>query len=181
MSDSATPWTTAPQDSLSFTIFWGLLKFMSIQSVMLSNHLNLRFLICYSESLLVHRTCQALKKSGWEKQRSLGTSQAYGGDAPVIAIRQKTRDDKDRHRLLCKNKRGVLPETGVQKAPSEHVNRAGLWIWRKEINQGKKVEREGAEESRCKAWLKHPQGIRCGQRVGHEKERQGERLVGKAE
>ena len=78
-------------------------------------------LICYSESLLVHRTCQALKKSGWEKQRSLGTSQAYGGDAPVISIWQNTQDDKDRHRLLCKNKRGALPETGAQEAPSEHV------------------------------------------------------------
>ena len=34
-----TPWTAARQDSLSFTIFWSLLKLMSIKSVMLSNHL----------------------------------------------------------------------------------------------------------------------------------------------
>ena len=33
-----TPWTVACQDSLSFTIFRSLLKFMSIESVMLSNH-----------------------------------------------------------------------------------------------------------------------------------------------
>ena len=35
----ATPWTAACQASLSFTISWSLLKFMSIESVMLFNHL----------------------------------------------------------------------------------------------------------------------------------------------
>ena len=35
----ATPWTTVHQDSLSFTISQSLLKFMSIEWVMLSNHL----------------------------------------------------------------------------------------------------------------------------------------------
>ena len=34
-----TPWTTARQASLSFTISWSLLKLMSIESVMPSNHL----------------------------------------------------------------------------------------------------------------------------------------------
>ena len=34
-----TPWTAAHQASWSFHISWSLLKFMSIQSVMLSNHL----------------------------------------------------------------------------------------------------------------------------------------------
>ena len=35
----ATPWTTACQAPLSFTISWSLPKFMFIESVMLSNHL----------------------------------------------------------------------------------------------------------------------------------------------
>ena len=40
MSDSfAAPWTVACYASLSFTISWALLKFMFIESVMLSNHL----------------------------------------------------------------------------------------------------------------------------------------------
>ena len=40
MSDSfATPWTAACQVPLSFTFSWSLLKFMSIELVMLSNHL----------------------------------------------------------------------------------------------------------------------------------------------
>ena len=39
MSDSATPWTAACQASLSFTISQSLLKLMSIERVMPSNHL----------------------------------------------------------------------------------------------------------------------------------------------
>ena len=35
----ATPWTAALQASLSFTISWSLLTFMSIESMMLSSHL----------------------------------------------------------------------------------------------------------------------------------------------
>ena len=38
-SDSATPWTTAHQASLSTTSSWSLLQLMSIESVMPSNHL----------------------------------------------------------------------------------------------------------------------------------------------
>ena len=41
VSDSVTSWTTAHQASLSLTISWSLLKLMSIESVMPSNHLNL--------------------------------------------------------------------------------------------------------------------------------------------
>ena len=39
VSLSANPWTAASQASLAFTISWSLFKFMSIESVMLSNHL----------------------------------------------------------------------------------------------------------------------------------------------
>ena len=39
MSDSATPWTAAHQDSLSITNSWSPPKPMSIESVMPSNHL----------------------------------------------------------------------------------------------------------------------------------------------
>ena len=39
VSDSATPWTAACQASLSFTVSRNLFKFMSIELVMLSNHL----------------------------------------------------------------------------------------------------------------------------------------------
>ena len=39
LADFATPWTAACQASLSFTISQSLLTFMSIESVILSNHL----------------------------------------------------------------------------------------------------------------------------------------------
>ena len=39
MSDSATPWTAAHQACLSITHSWSLLKLMSIESMMSSNHL----------------------------------------------------------------------------------------------------------------------------------------------
>ena len=44
----ATPWTSARQASLSFTISWSLLKFMSIELVKLYNHL----ILCCSLLLL---------------------------------------------------------------------------------------------------------------------------------
>ena len=43
MSNSLTPWTVACHAPLSSTMFWSLLKFMSIESVMSSNHL----IICH--------------------------------------------------------------------------------------------------------------------------------------
>ena len=43
-----TPWTAAPQASLSITISWSLLRFMSIESVMASNHL----ILCHPLLLL---------------------------------------------------------------------------------------------------------------------------------
>ena len=44
----ATPWTVAHQASLSITNFWSLLKLMSIESVMPSNHL----ILCHPLLLL---------------------------------------------------------------------------------------------------------------------------------
>ena len=43
VSDSATTWTATPQASLSITNSWSLLKLMTIESVMPSNHL----ILCY--------------------------------------------------------------------------------------------------------------------------------------
>ena len=48
VSDSETPWTAARQTSLSFTNSWSLLKLMSIEPVMPSNHL----ILCHPLLLL---------------------------------------------------------------------------------------------------------------------------------
>ena len=64
VSNSVTPWTAAHQASLSITNSWSLLKLMSVESVMPSNHLILccplpllpsifpSIMVSYSESVL---------------------------------------------------------------------------------------------------------------------------------
>ena len=47
----ATPWTAAHQASLSFTISWSLLRLMSIESVMLYNHLILCLPLLFMPSI----------------------------------------------------------------------------------------------------------------------------------
>ena len=51
VSDSATPWTTAHQASLSITNSQSLLKLVSIESVMPSNHLILSCTLCLLPSI----------------------------------------------------------------------------------------------------------------------------------
>ena len=51
MSNSAIPWTAAGQASLSFTISWSLLILMSIESVVLSDHLILSHLLLFLPSI----------------------------------------------------------------------------------------------------------------------------------
>ena len=52
VSDSLTPWTAAHQDSLSITNSWSLLKLISVESVMPSNHLILCHLLLLLPSVL---------------------------------------------------------------------------------------------------------------------------------
>ena len=86
MSDSATPWTTARQPSLSFTISWSLLKLMSIESVMTSNHLflchPLLFLPLIFPSIRVFSSKSALYirwPKYWSFSFSMGPSNEYSG------------------------------------------------------------------------------------------------------
>ena len=53
VSDSATTWTAACQASLSITNAWSLLKLMSIESVLPSNHLILCFPLLLLPSLFL--------------------------------------------------------------------------------------------------------------------------------
>ena len=52
-SDSETPWTAAPQRLLSSTISWSLLKFMSFELAMLSNHVILCWLLLLLPSIFL--------------------------------------------------------------------------------------------------------------------------------
>ena len=92
MSDSfVTPWTTARQAPLSFTNSWRLLKLMSIESVMLSNHLILcrPFLLLPSifHSIRVFSNESALRirwPKYWSFSFNISPSNEYAG---VISFR----------------------------------------------------------------------------------------------
>ena len=77
MSDSVTPWTTAHEASLSFTVSQSLLKLMSIELVMPSNHLILcHLLLCLPSIFPSIRVFS--NESGlhirWPEYRSFGFS-----------------------------------------------------------------------------------------------------------
>ena len=76
----AAPWTAALQASLSFTISWSLLRFMSIELMMLSNHLIL------SCSLLL--LLQSLPASGSfpMSQFFLSGSQSIGASVTIFLM-----------------------------------------------------------------------------------------------
>ena len=79
----ATPWTTAHQAYLSFTITWSLLKPMSIESVMPSNHLILcscLLLLSIFPSIRVFSKESALRirwPKHWSFSFSISPSNAY--------------------------------------------------------------------------------------------------------
>ena len=77
MSNSATPWTAAYQASLSITNSWSLLKLMSIESVMPSNHLilcnPLLFLPSIFPSIRIFSN-ESVLHIGWPKYWSFSCS-----------------------------------------------------------------------------------------------------------
>ena len=81
-----TPWIAAHQSLLSYTVSWSLLKFMSIESVMLSNHLILccSFLLSPSiyPSIRVFSNESALHirwSKYWSFSFSISPSNEYSG------------------------------------------------------------------------------------------------------
>ena len=83
-----TPWTAAHQASLSFTISWSLLKLMSIESVMPSNHLilcrPLLLLPSIFPSIRVFSNESALRIR-WPKKRLCRTSSLPGRYFPSLS------------------------------------------------------------------------------------------------
>ena len=74
MSDSVTPWPAARQSSLSFTVFWSLLKLIYIDSVMLSNHLILCQPLFLLPSIFPSITVFSNESAFWIKCQSIGAS-----------------------------------------------------------------------------------------------------------
>ena len=86
VTQSCTPWTSACQTSLSFTISWSLLKLMSVESVMPSNHLifyhPLLFLPSIFPSIRVFSEESALHvrwAKCWSFSFSISPSNEYSG------------------------------------------------------------------------------------------------------
>ena len=121
-----TPWTVARQASLSFTICWSLLKLMSIELVMLSNHLILfhpllllpsifpRIRVFSSESDLHIRWSKYWKSSNQVKVVYLGvTGQPEGmqGSETKGKEIQRACDPEDHGRFFTTEPpgRGALP------------------------------------------------------------------------
>ena len=110
---SVTPWTAAHQASLPFTISWSLLKFMSIQLVMPSNHLILccpllplpsifsSIRVFFNESALSIRWPKY-----WTFSFSISPSDKYSG---LTSFRI------DVISLLSKGLSRVFPSTTIQK------------------------------------------------------------------
>ena len=81
-----TPWTATCQASLSFTIFWSLLKLMSIETVMPSNHIilchPLLFLPSIFPSIKVFSNESVLRirwPKYWSFSFSISSSHEYSG------------------------------------------------------------------------------------------------------
>ena len=86
----ATPWTAVRQASLTTTISWSLLKLMSIESVMPSNHLvlcyHLLFLLSVFPSIRVffNKLAVCNRWPNWNFSSSISPSNEYSG---LIAFR----------------------------------------------------------------------------------------------
>ena len=119
MSNSVTPWTAACQASLSITNSWRLLKLMSIESVMPSNHLilchpllllpsifpNIR--VFSNESVLCIRWPE-----GWNFSFSIRRSNVYSG---LISFRIDWFD--------------LLAIQGTLRSPLQHHSSKASILW----------------------------------------------------
>ena len=82
ISDSATPWTTAHQGSLSITNSRSFPKLMSIESVMPSNHLILCYPLLLLPSIFPSKMSQLFKSGGqkyWSFSSSISPSNEHPG------------------------------------------------------------------------------------------------------
>ena len=92
----ATPWTAARQASLSFTVSWSLLRLMSIEPVMPSNHLilchPLLLLLSIFPSIRVFSNGWALRNRWpkyWSFSFSISPSSEYLGLTGLISLLSK--------------------------------------------------------------------------------------------
>ena len=90
MFDSAIPWTAACQASLSFTISQSLLRFMSIESVMLSNHV----ILCHPLLLLpsIFPSIRVFLFADAKRQFFASAGQSIGASASASVLPMNIQD-----------------------------------------------------------------------------------------
>ena len=129
----ATPWTAARQASLSLTISWSLLKLMSIESVMPSNHL----ILCHPLLLLpsVFPSIRVFSNESafsikwlkfWSFSFSISPSSEYSGWFPLGLAGLISLQSKELSRVLSSTTIQKYQFFGTQ--PSLWSN-AHIWIW----------------------------------------------------
>ena len=106
-----TSWIAAHQASLSFTISWNLLKFMSVESVMPSNHL----ILC--RSLLLPENFPSIKVFVWG-------GQSIGASASASALPMNTQDWSFRIDWL-----DLLAVQGTLKSLLQHHSSKASILW----------------------------------------------------
>ena len=119
----STPWTAAHQASLSFTISWSLLKVMSIESVMPSNHLILYHPLLLLPSIFPSiRVCshESALSIRWPKfwSFSISPSNEYSG---LISFRN------DRFDLLAVP--GTLKSLPQHHSSKSSVLQRSVFLW----------------------------------------------------
>ena len=122
MSNSVTPWAAAHQVSLSFTIFWSLLKLMSIEYMMPSNHLILWCPLLLLPSIFCSiRDFYTRTKHCMIFLPHLYSSHLLGCHSPLLALLQA-------HWLPChsSHKHGVLPAWHLQLHWSQRAKQQTL-------------------------------------------------------
>ena len=118
-----TPWTTALQASLSFTILWSLLKLMFTESVMPSNHL----ILCHPfSSCLIPFPASGSSLMSW---LFASGDQSIGASASVLPMNNQGWFPLGLTGLICLLFKGlsrVFSNTTVQK---HQFFRAQLFLW----------------------------------------------------
>ena len=113
------PWTAARQASLSITNSWGILKLMSIESVMPSNHLILccRILLLPSIFLSIRVfSNESALRIRWPKYWSLSFNISLSNEHPgLISFRMDWLD--------------LLVVQGTLKSPLQHHGSKGSILW----------------------------------------------------
>ena len=146
----ATPWTAAHQGSLSFSISWSLLRLMSIESVMPSNHLILcRPLLLLSAifpSISVFPS-ESVLHIRWPKYRSFSFSISLSNEYSGLISWKSTVDNtqnpiNNRTSLNL----GFLGGSVVKSLPAVQET----WVW--SLGWEDPLEKEMATHSSILAW-----------------------------